>query len=1151
MIKKMKKRILASIISFFIILLFIITTLWWVVGWGTPSSSRDSSSTVHKNHRRYGRIPNPPFSPSWPAIDPDEDRDPAIQPIFPIPPLVPDPPTPSYWNMHFNFRRLFGRFMPLDFTNAQGERIRPTGEHQSIGITASFLSVWSADTVVRNMIDNGITNKTVADVRSQVTQIDATTFENETFQYIGERSGRVYNNLRVPLSDGLSTQVRYEDVEVGSRKLEVQLSFLFSVLPDVRVVIFYYGGVPSMCPPFDDDNLPDTEDPANDDMYDDIARALYFKAYQRADLFTVFCNTVVFRVMGTDHSRETADAVHGYIDGIVEEKKPFLTTTGLFHPDDIPGGGQQQQPYPVAFSNTIRVAPLRVEDLRLNDGRVIQTPVSYPGSLGGFFNLEMNGGRYQSRVPYHQLGYVPEDVMQGYYNGVPDISGISSNAYVRFTPTVETQTSIIDTSLPVLLYASVMAATNIISGNNCWDYRRLIYQYADYLTVPVQRGDALIKKYQRWNPVTGLGQMDGVLLARLLQNRLVSSGHKIQIASSSISRDMSYMNAYPLPFIEDDTFPTIELGGGIPYKTVDPAFGPQSIWSEMSVHHVFQGVDGYFRVNPFSGTSMNDNVLVVFVHEDSTTGQRYMLVSKRRRLCFAICDEDVLANPLQEEMIWRLTLSAPAGTTQIQYFDPIVISPWLSGQQRMSSRYNREAHQSPSVYDPTEVETWIASEIFYLCPHTYRLINPAYTEQIASSYYVNMTNSDDFIVNREERMNDYLSARDACASLDRSREEDTTVDLFFDSGFDPHPQWLMIPNHNAARSPNYIATLTYGHFLFFNTRCQAYLWVHCHGDGVDRSYYLKLLNVNYNTCPVWTTIRGMTRFSIKTRDMPRDFRIFGLKSVPQRPAELFNVFLSRVWIVFHDPFYTVYKPEAVYATIDHLGDASTHSVEFNHDPVPAPNINLFLVADEVMMTSSRRNMMIVQVRYDSVGADFTAMADNGNGSVTMNIANAQNVPGLQIWMFTPDDLPTVKNAYDDDVIIPILEPLESRDRPLEFTNGFVIESMATMGGCLVYSDAGSQWKPRVGAYDQTPQPDRIWRLVPNYNNTPPSTPDMSDIRLTSNYVYLNTLYFIMSTKGLLATIAGNRPGLLPGVGYPTNANYVQATFSLGSLQDHS
>lgn len=1036
--------------TFAVLCLIVLILLLLIVIFFTKNKSRDTYTILRTTP---------------PAPDPDDDP-------------IPDSQPPMYDDKAYTFFSLFQNSFPFRYTDSFGIDHTPHGNGQVIAIVSTVWATWSSEGIVRAMLDSGITNMDAADISSQIIQVDATTIE-QPFDWL------TYTNLTVPLSDGTQHRVRDEDVTPGSQLLQVALQCLFTALPNVKVVIFYYGSNPDVCPPDGDPQM---------DIYEQVIMRLY-NTIESFPIFKIFCNTFIIE----DHGNNMIQFVRGKLLDMKRRGVQIITTTGEYEYE--PGDDMRDfETFPPGCSEIIRVGGL----LKLFNS----LPSVYINTIGGYFTID-DYVYENSSIPYFQVGYVSpalpgqqqqEDQM---FVGCPDAAGYIGKVRVILGARLLSTRVVRNMAIAAYAYSVIIAMVNEISNESSWNYQQLFYRFHYLLFDYVSSGRSIVynaSDYRVWNPCTGLGILDGNRLASLLSNKYILTAYPTQLSSLTISEPMSYVNFFPLSPVTD---PNNDPDPGKDNLRSQPVFGPQSIWSEMYIYVVSLDPQSNMMMIPKNYSNQivkSGDTIVIASSQSRSTAWAMSYVNGQLQMTTHNIRPGIL---IPWEFLWTID-TANTRDSYIRINTAVRISPYSTNRRSyLTSRY---IHQSPSIVATSSLPDMNdTSVVFTLLPHAYHLIESDYNDTttpsskgIQKSYFVNLTNKDDFMtcgfdVQATRTARDLASSSQAYAQFERK--------------FDPVPQWLMVPAHPIS-TKNMNVGLTFGRFMFFNTRCQAYLYLEQSEDRQRR--VARLVNVNHTSAPVSMDIYNWAVFHIRSSvDGTSD--IFKRRVVPMEPYNYFNDFLTTILITFESPYfsnssvhsYRFYMSESP-RTINNDDGTVVKHVQFVATAPPKENVNIFLIQENIISTVSG-NVFIKPT--------FVLPANRRFANCVISATNANDYVGMvpydrmntrQRWECVPSpSVRSISNTFHPFVRYIIVQFDGDYDSGVQFQN------YQFPGMFLIHCEGG--WKPRLG---NTCPDDTIWTVSANYFNSVPGT--SSELSLSANYFYLNAVYFFSCRRGTLS-----------------------------------
>lgn len=802
--------------------------------------------------------------------------------------LKSQPYSSSLDNHLYNIRTLYADTYVFENTE-----FAPTGIGKTIAVFASFLSVWFLQDIVNALRDNGIYNKSISDLRDQISYVNATVMQDEPFDY-----GEKYQDLHMPLSNGISSQVLFEDSPRPSTELSVALQTIFCSLPDVKVIIYYVGASPTECPP-DTEGLP----------YDEAGLEVVVQFLIRAlrdtkDNFDVLCSTLLF-----DCARMSYD-FYGILNELMTNPTRPVSVVAT-----VGTAMDTNTSFPAGFPNIINTGGVALTSPN--------TPIAYLNSHGGFFNITPVSYR-NSVIPFYQIGSVPSDQIFGSgndnYVGCPDVCGNTRNLAV-FLNNSGIARSDDNITISACAYASLIIMMSQITEYNQWNYCKIFYRYSNFLFKKIQSGSNdrySVSDFRDWNPCTGLGILDGSRLTKLLKQKFVLTGFLVQISSTTISQKMSFLNFYPIPPLEDPLSIQPEHDR---YNSL-VSFGPQSLWSALTIYKVDPST-GTVHSNPENriGEKLvhGDTIIIVYHtgHYSNQDDEDLLILECFNATVVRTHTYSTLlfSTPIDIRYRWNI-IKERADSYPIVLFDRCKILPSRYQRDnycRLSSHYSNTSNlfsSSPSLLNSDSPQN-DGSDIFELCPHYYQHLAFVPRAPI-DSYFVNLTNYKDFwscgIEITEDSSSVLLRLRDNAAS---------TVPPFvqYVSAFDPYPQWLLIP---MSIDQTNTFDLVYGDYMIFNTRLRAYVFFDRDNAMAIEKDCLRMLTVNYSNTPL---SRDLLPYCVFTFSPIQEYRgtnkMFSSKPImnePNSPSN-YNTFLCPLQISFRAPYYKdngYYPPNKAY-----------------------------------------------------------------------------------------------------------------------------------------------------------------------------------------------------------------------------------------------
>lgn len=996
-------------------------------------------------------------------------------------------------NRSFPVRQLYKNYnIPFRF-DVNGEQKRLTGLGQTIAVIANVLSGWYVEDILRCLVlDNGIQNKTFDQLLLQIRHIDCTDIV-EPFT-IGE-----YENLHVPISDGINSQIPLTDpiIRKHSLTLSIQLQNILAIAPDANIIIFYFGTAPIDCE--EEDTCPTIED------YREVVIRLYDRLQMEGGLhrFNIVCNAVSFEANDNimENVHETLnDIVKNNIQTLVDTYKiSFLSSTG----DD----GRNVETLPQIIYRIITIGGTE----RLYNG----IEQAYRRTNGGMYVCDDNG--VSQTGPSEQLGYVPfpPDIDNPWnvgfpYIGRPDIAGCATNLSFYFDKGISSVKRYEGTDIPVAVYSGLLSLVNQLTDYNMWDYLDIFYREATYLFREVNKGSNLIynaSHYKNWNPLCGLGRMDVDFLCKLLVDKYAMTNKKIQLYSPFIQNQMSYINFFPISPVLDP----INLLPSNDYYHSQPVFGPCSLWSELTILKVDPNTH---RLLSSSEPEIirNGDIILILSNQKYSRQMALKYTDYSRNIEIAECSIDNVNIPIPDNILWTIEMIDETTDTGLLLYQIFRIKSRSNPNLYLTADFTNNLNtlnpnaSSPSLTDTPE----LLSTLFSLSLHPYSLLDNNYKEnfKIESSYYLNITNENKFIVSGF----DYSFSHTTSYETGILRASDIRYNLprpvYQD--FDGRPEWLFIPIHknipeNLYKTLNFELSYT-NHYMLYNPRIRAYMY------ALD--FELRLMNVNFITGnkAFGKDIYHYMLFSISGNNN-EPFDIFTPMSYPTSPFKV-NPFLGHITLYQEPPYYSENISEAQYQLyrLTNTPTPDTAFVQFNGVIFPVqPNLYLFWVNPQFMCKTYEDVKMSPAFPYNGnnrflgtcisyCGNDILCMKpiDKTNFEQQWTILGVENVTAIQSSSFLMNYM-----IFSPD------------------TSQFTFENHFKWGAFIGYPDGG--WIPRIQVWSS----DKNWRLIPNYNNVITSQIP-NTLSLTNNYLYLFTFYNIDCPKGVMSCCLNGPhvPGLI-------------------------
>lgn len=969
------------------------------------------------------------------------------------------------------FRRLFSPYeFPYNYTFLNTERtVNPTGEGQTVALLIPWTSGWYAEDIVNALAQNGIT-KTVTEIHTSIHYVNATYNIPGGFNY----KGRI--GLQLPLSDGIYSQIPINELP-DSAKLSLCLQTIFSAAPDCEIYIFYFGSLVTTCDEEDED--------ATFEEVRNIVRVLMTQLTQYLTIYDVICNPNNIEIVLSDQGSIELD-MQNFLDAVVIQRKKTmfnmsgnnsksLETIPQVNIGPINCGGTQR------LFNSIQNAAFCS-----SGGLYLSTPVDFP----------------ESHIPYYQLGIVtpviPSDPDYGEsFLGVPDIGAFATNMFIFFNKSTVPSAFSNATELSAASMTGLILLINQLTEFREWDYRQIFYWEHEYLFNYVSEGsndENNANAFYTWNPICGLGWINGTRLANLLSTGFVLSDSPIQISSSAMQKQMSYLNFYPLSPVADPIYllPTYD------FDYSQPVFGPVSIWSQLK----FYVVDKlrYKPITPFDGIPINNNDWIMITIE--TIGQTEWFLrffGDHVRLVRIEEFDDIMTSPSRQfdtSFFWMIQFVD--SIKPLRVYEDFGLSPVNNRNYYLTSEFNAIASAFPS--SPSVTGTLSSYCDFKMSPHPYYLVNPDQSRWKVNhdSYFINITNREKFVVSgvTVQNTSSYMIARRFVAT-----GQDPYYALNY-GDFDGFPQWLFIPQHPYHDQID--ASLKFGKYVLYNNRLQAYMFL------LDDN--LIFYNANSTTMSISGTFYEFCLFTIDGTN-PDITNLFTPTRIPSS-GTLITPYLSHVSFSNETPYFT--PPYRYYSKIsisDEMLPGDNNIVHVSLIPLP-PNMYLFWVNTTMILTSendiSLKPPFVANNNNRFLRTNISTNPGNNNIIVMKNL---DSTDPSQRWNIIPKNNSRViqTSALHPEFLI-----LHN------FLSTYSFQSVIDQS--YISHAGGGPWNP----FKSNNENETSWAMFANYLNLLPSQLSTSSFAFANNYLYKNTLFQIDSPKGTLSCCLNGPhvPGLI-------------------------
>lgn len=998
-------------------------------------------------------------------------------------------------------RTLYNRLLAL-----RDVSVVTTGRSVRIAIINNWNAVWSVNDVISAMEQNGVVDRNPSQIYHDIKSVNATTMDT-AFDNGSE------TNLTIPLSNGIQSLVGLNDDAqrlANSIQLSSAIQIIKSILPNATIHIFYYGSN-ECCTPAN----PST----NPNIRKTIVQILMNKLLEYESKYDYLCLLDNFLP-----NENVINQVYRSLQDLKNNKKTILTSCLK--------QGAPENSFPYGFTNCLNIGGCAIQE-------GTDYPVAYNFVQGGYSTLFPKPANVSSNLPYYQIGCVSDnDVVMDETKqivGVPDMSGCSNNLLVYFFGHSFLYRS---PNTPALAYSCALAMRDEVTDKK-WDYQDIIYRYSRFLFQYIDMGhnsQYSAGNYKLWNPCTGFGILDGLYLSQLLREKDIMNGSPIQLSSESISRDMSYVNFYPISPLED---PLNIIPQHDRYSTL-PSFGPSCIWSKLIIRSVDRS-NGEINYDPLLEITQNDRVVFLYYspHEDKV----YVLQAFDQNIVrLHLCSVSDLRDSIDESYLWIIQKKNGHAGDIIEYYDSCTIISEKFQNYALSSHYSSN-NLSPN--DPNYILLSAPSlqyrfssdanetQFFKLCQH-YSEINRFNNVFEEKSYFVNLTN-----------YKEYWSCGVGATAIDdiiklRLRAandvEESHPPVIAKREFDPIPQWLLIPM-SMSESSNH--NLRYGKYMLFNTRLRAYL--HISENDLSLTFY----HINYHSSPrdhkdIFNYC--VFNFNRVASQSPSIAEMF-VGHIVENVNELINPLICPLVITFETPYYrktqdTIRSNKYYTAYITESSNNNVVSFIPAETNFTRAQTFCFLI-DPEQLIENNSNITIftpdTEINRESANERFINHAVSSfysNSYVQMRRLNEDvSANDYCRWKITIDSRTTfcIKATFHDFEF-----PIIYNENPTRFT----LQNQLYTDQYLISYEGG--WKPRLG-YIPSNNPDengKYWWMRPNYLNTLPTSYDDS-LSLSANYAYL-TLYYIECSKGVM-TCSLPEPHLPALLSEITNEN-VNTTF---------
>lgn len=639
-----------------------------------------------------------------------------------------------------------------------------TGKGQTVLVTAYLNAGYLVEDIVAYLRTQGII-RTPEQIASQISWKKATYLDK--FFY----NGSFYN---IPRSDGFLCDPPLTVLQPPCMELTMNLEFILSIAPDANILILYFG-----C-----DCDPNTGSPSN--------------------LILSEMELISFLQQHVDDFDTISDSYHhlspsAYTD---EQRTQYRNTFNLLNfarKTAFTASGNRGEPEQ-DFWNTLKYVVSCGGLITVFNETFQKEQVCWSNSSGGFYTEEV-----PFTLPDYQVGLVQSSVDgTSKLIGVPCVGGLADGlVYVYNGQGSRVRSQIAGTSCVPPVMSALACLINEATEYKRWPFIDIFYLEFDYLFTYVNKGANKVYRasdYVNWNPIAGLGWIDGTRLLELVDPKYIRSGDRLCISACFLQNRMSFLNFYPpSPFAD-------------PYIR-QPVFGPKSYWSYLVV----------YRVDPVTGRlDLNQTVL-----EDGDVVCIFSALPVDLYWVMTLDDTGYVhleryPNVVESRMKWILTFEENV------WYAPFELSPFSDPTQFLNAKF-----LPPTPSSCPSISTRSIYSEFMFRRHTWFLESPTLYDQLKTtdvSFYMNIAN-----------LNYYMSSGYDETNYKEGREIVGTSDVVVSyEEFTPIPEFVVVPLSPPPPSSSSVALRNNQKYMFFNVRVQAYVYA-------NPSYVLQFVNVNMNT----------------------------------------------------------------------------------------------------------------------------------------------------------------------------------------------------------------------------------------------------------------------------------------------------------------
>lgn len=643
-----------------------------------------------------------------------------------------------------------------------------TGAGQTILVPSYLESGYLLSDIQHYLLLQGIT-KSEAQLASQISYVNVTTFT--TFFWNG-------NYYRIPASDGYFCDPPLTQLAMASAdELVCNLEYILSIAPDANILIAYFG---CNC------------DPNTGTSTSRVVAEMQLINWMETNRtrFDIVCD--VFDHLPIDAYNDIQlDSFLSCFSTLIDNHKTLVTSSGdlgIVEPDLYSLG-----------ESVLSVGGSMI--VTTTEGTNKQ--VCYPSSSGGFYDMIPG-----ELMPDYQVGVVrypdarPVNLPTTNLIGVPSTCGIASGlSYIMNGVLIPREGNNCAPSGLSALFALINQATG-----TTWRYLDILYYEYEYVCNYIDEGNSQAWRasdYIDWNPITGLGWVDGTKLLNMLNPPILQTGDSICICNTYLQTKMAFLNFFPPTGLYEEAIR-------------QPVFGMQSYWSYLKIYRILPGTNQLDLGN----TRIQDGDTVVMF---SAIPQLHWVMSWDATGFVRLLKYQ---NVITDNMKWKITMES----TTNDFYENVRFNIFTDDTVFLSCRSGATSpSSSPSLYDRIDETTQ-----FIFRRHSWFIANPTlYTTilKLDYCYYMNVSNAN-FYIASDYNISNYMQGRQLAASFDLICEYQP---------FQQYPQLLVIPLRGVLNP----IPRDGQSFALFDTLIQAFVRVpFIYTSGTAACTYV---NINYST----------------------------------------------------------------------------------------------------------------------------------------------------------------------------------------------------------------------------------------------------------------------------------------------------------------